>query len=218
MLRSLPLPCALAPALLFALPAGAAPARCLPGQYDASAPEIAAGLVLSPNGRFRYELSYGALDERAQGRWEADASNVLLTSDPVSPPRFVLVSEAPAPEGAFRLGLDLPDGIAPHYFNALLVLKDGRTIGAPLGYEDWVVPLGPDDEAVSVKIQLPVLDIESEHIALSNGSASVVRLRFEPHDLGAVAFARDPLVIDGRELMLNRHDRTLRFRPESGGC
>jgi hypothetical protein len=218
MSRPLSLLCALAPTLFLALPAAAAPARCLPGQYDASAPEIAAGLELSANGRFRYGLSYGALDERAQGRWEADDRTVFLTSDPVTPPRFVLVNEAAAPEGTFRLGLDLPEGIAPQYFNALLVLKDGRTIGATLGFEDWVVSLAPGEEAVSVKLQLPVLDIESERFALSNSSGSAVRLRFEPNDLGAVAFARDPLAIDGRELTLDRHDRTLRFRPESGGC
>jgi hypothetical protein len=218
MSRSLSLLCALAATTVFVRSADAAPAQCLPGQYDASAPEIAAGLTLLPDGRFRYALSYGAIDERAQGQWEADGGKVFLTSDPVTPPRFVMVSEAPVRDGAFRLGLDLPEGIAPQYFNALLVLKDGRTIGAPLGYEDWVVPLEPGDEAVSVKLQLPVLDIESEHIALSNGTASAVRLRFEPNDLGAVAFARDPLAIDGRELTLDRHDRTLRFRPESGGC
>lgn len=218
MLRSLSFFYSLALVTLFSPPAAAAPAQCLAGQYDASAPEIAAGIVLSPNGRFRYGLSYGALDERAEGQWEADGTKLFLTSDPVTPPRFVLVSEAPAPDGAFRLRLDLPDGIAPQYFNALLVLKDGRTIGSPLGYEDWVVPLNPGEEAVSIKLQLPVLDLESERIALSSGGAGAVRMRFEPNDLGAVAFARDPLLIDGRELMLNRHGRTLRFRPESGGC
>jgi hypothetical protein len=209
---------ALAPSLVHAPPAGAAPAKCLPGQYDASAPEIAAGLELSANGRFRYGLSYGALDERAQGRWEADDRTVFLTSDPVTPSRFVLIDESSAPEGSFRLSLDLPEGISPQYFNALLVLKDGRTIGAPLGYEDWVVPLAAGEEAVSVKLQLPVLDIESERFVLSHGQGTAVSLRFEPNDLGAVAFAEDPLAIDGRDLTLERHGRALRFRPENGGC
>lgn len=215
MLRSLSFSCALA---LVASAAHAAPAQCLAGQYDGGATEIAAGLVLAPEGRFRYGLSYGALDERAQGRWESDGTKVFLTSDPVTPPRFSLVGEEPASVGEFRLSLDLPDGISPQYFNALLVLNDGSTVGSPLGYQNWTVKLEPGQTVVSVKFQLPVLDLESERFTLTAGAGSGARFSFTPNDLGQVAFAREPLAIEGRELTLYRHDRPIRFRPERGGC
>lgn len=215
MLRFLSFSCAVA---LTTSAAHGAPARCLAGQYDGGQTEIAAGLVLAPEGRFSYGLSYGALDERAQGRWESDGAKVFLTSDPVTPPSFGLVSETPAPPGEFRLGLDLPDGISPQYFNALLVLSDGSTIGSPLGYQTWIVPLEPGQKVVSVKFQLPVLELESERFTLTAGAASEAKFNFTPNDLGQVAFAQEPLTIDGRELVLARHDRTVRFRPELGGC
>lgn len=218
MLRSLSIFAALFAASALAAPAQAAAPRCLPGHYDGGAVEIAAGLMLSPDGRFRYALSYGALDEGAQGRWEAADGTVALTSDPVTPPRFALASETPAAAGEFRLTLDLPDGISPQHFNALALLNDGRTLGSPLGYEDWVVPLEPGEAVVSVKFQLPVLDIESERIALTAGSGSAARFTFAPNDLGQVAFAQEPLAIDGRELVLERHGRTIRFAPRTGGC
>lgn len=215
MLRSLSILCALA---LAAPAVHAAAPKCLAGSYDGGAPEIAAGLLLSPDGRFRYALSYGALDEQAQGRWESDGLKIFLTSDPVTPPSFTLVSETTAPEGEFRLALDVPDGISPQFFNALLVLNDGSTRGSPLGYQTWSVPLKPGQSVVSVKFQLPMIDLESERFPLTAGAASEARFRFSPNDLGQVAFAQEPLAIEGRELVLGRHERTLRFRPERGGC
>jgi hypothetical protein len=210
-----------APAFICALLAStaqAAPPRCLAGQYDGGEPEIAAGLVLASDGRFRYALSYGALDEEARGRWESDGAKVFLTSDPVTPPRFSLVSQGPAPAGEFRVGLDLPDSISPQYFNAMLTMKDGSTRGRPLGYEDWIVPLEPGEEVVSVKLQLAVLGLESKRFTPSTGAATEMRFTFAPNDLGKAAFAHEPLTIDGRELKLSRHDRTIRFRPQTGGC
>ena len=108
--------------------AHAAPARCLAGQYRGDQTELVAELILASDGRFRYGLSYGALDERAQGRWESDGTQVFLDSDPVTPPSFTLLDQSPAGENEFRLKLDLPDGISPQYFNALAVLSDGRFV------------------------------------------------------------------------------------------
>ena len=179
---------------------------------------MAAELILASDGRFRYGLSYGALDERAQGRWESEGGQVFLQSDPVNPPRFALVSETPAGADEFRLKLDLPDGISPQFFNALLVLSDGSTVGSPLGYQTWAVPLQPGQSVVSVKFQLPVIDLESERFALGAGRGSEAQFSFAPNDLGQVAFAHEPLTVDGRELLLARHDREVRFRPERGGC
>lgn len=59
----------------------------LVGTYDGGQMEIAAGLELRADGRFRYALSYGALDEEAAGTWTVSGSQVLLTSDPSVAPR-----------------------------------------------------------------------------------------------------------------------------------
>jgi len=216
MLRSLSFLCSL---ILGASSAQAAAPRCLAGQYDGGEPEIAARLLLSSEGRFRYELSYGALDERAEGRWEGDSNKIALTSDPITPPKFELVNQSPAPAGEFRLALSVPDAISPQYFNAVAVLSDGRTVGSPLGYEDWVIALKPGEQVVSVKFLLPVFDIESERFPLSPGTASKARFNFAPNDLGTATFAQEPLAIEtGGVLVLTRHDRKIRFRPKSGGC
>ena len=48
-----------------AAPAAARTASSLVGVYDGRQMEMAAGLELMADGRFRYALSYGALDEEA---------------------------------------------------------------------------------------------------------------------------------------------------------
>ena len=63
-------------ALILAQPAGVA------GLYETQQMEVAAALELKPDGRFRYVLTYGAVDEAAQGRWTRTRDTVRLTSDP----------------------------------------------------------------------------------------------------------------------------------------
>jgi hypothetical protein len=66
----------------------------LAGVYDGGQIEIAAQLELAKDGRFRYALSYGALDEAAAGSWSASGEMVTLvvqqyeSSDPSSDGRF----------------------------------------------------------------------------------------------------------------------------------
>ena len=59
-------------------PAASVPA-CLAGMYDGGQMELAAALELESGGRFRFALSYGALDEMAQGNWRFSEGQVRLT-------------------------------------------------------------------------------------------------------------------------------------------
>jgi hypothetical protein len=182
--------------------------------------EMGGGLHLEAGGRFRYGLSYGAVDEEAVGRWERDVSHIYLTSDPITPPRFALVGESRSTAGEFRVTLDLPRGISRQYFTVMLTLADGRTIAQQMSEDGLVVPLAAGEKVISLRILLPVFDLESDRFSLTDGLASEAHLRFEPHDLGKVAFAREPLAIErGGDLVLQRYDREIRFRRGvSDGC
>src|ERR1700726_4548209 len=80
----------------------------LVGTYDGGQMEMAVALELLADGRFRYALAYGALDEQAAGKWSLRGDQVLLTSDPVRAPRFVLVSQGKGASGVLRVDLDVP--------------------------------------------------------------------------------------------------------------
>ena len=109
--------------------------RCVTGFYDGGGFEIAAGLELRPDHRFRYGLSYGAIDEEAQGTWALGEGGVLLTSDPITPPRFALVGEAAGEPGHYRIALDVPEGLSRPFFAALVRFSDGHAIQRQLGEE-----------------------------------------------------------------------------------
>ncbi|HWA60624.1 MAG TPA: hypothetical protein VG939_04580 [Caulobacteraceae bacterium] len=192
-------------------------AAALAGRYDGGQMEIAAELELKSDGRFQYALSYGALDEEASGRWEVRGGQVLLTSDPVTAPRFVLLDAKPLAERRLRVALDLPQGGDPQYFSALVGLADGRRIERQLGPEGLDMALPAGARAVSVALRLDVYGLQGEPAALPAGAGADVRFRFDVNDLGKVAFDHQPLRIDDEgRLVLARHGRTIVFRAERG--
>jgi hypothetical protein len=78
---------ALGTAILLAAP-GCATAEAPPqvvGLYEINQMEMAGGLELQPNGRFRYAFDYGAVSEVSEGKWAVERNTVLLTTDPMPP-------------------------------------------------------------------------------------------------------------------------------------
>ena len=45
--------------------------------------EMGGGLELRADGHFRYALTYGAMDEEAEGDWTFDGKTVRLNSNPM---------------------------------------------------------------------------------------------------------------------------------------
>src|SRR6218665_2810146 len=198
--------------------------RCVTGFYDGGGFEIAAGLELRPDHRFRYGLSYGAIDEEAHGTWALGNGGILLTSDPVTAPRFALVGEATAEPGHFHIALDVPEGLSRQFFAALVRFSDGHTIQRQLGEEGLDLDLTTGRTPVSLTLLLPIYDLESETFVLAAQEAlaaregKAVRFRFEPNDLGRVAFSNTLLTYYGNDLLLGRHMRQITFRRGRSDC
>jgi hypothetical protein len=75
-------------AILLALP-GSALAKSVPdaaGLYRINQMEMAGGLELSPDGRFRYGFDYGAVSEVSEGTWTFEDGKVVLATDPMPTP------------------------------------------------------------------------------------------------------------------------------------
>lgn len=190
----------------------AASSSPLVGTYDGHQMEMAVGLDLRADGRFDYGLSYGALDESANGTWSLDGNVVLLTSGPVTPPKFVLIEQRPAPDGKMHLVLDLPKGWTKQYFDAEIGLADGRFVGGQLSDDSDAISLAPGDRPVSLRLALGVYELRSDAFRLDGTAASTIHVRFDPNDLGKVAFAKTPLRIDGKTLTFDRYGRSIVFR------
>jgi hypothetical protein len=191
---------------------------CLVGRYDGSAHEMAARLELSADGRFGYELSYGALDEGSEGTWRADDAAVYLTSDPVEAPRFAVVADAPAPGKDVRVSLVLPAGLSAQYFAALVTYADGQRVGQQ--FDGETLTLGKRDAVsapTAITVMLPLFDVSSGALPIEKGGRDMI-VRFDPNDLGRVPFAAAPMSRGEGDLRLERHGREIVFRQGSGPC
>ena len=184
----------------------------LVGTYDGRQMEMAAGLELLTNGRFRYALAYGALDEQAAGKWTSGGDRVLLTSDPVTPPRFVLVSQSRGAPGIIRVDLDVPKGVSRQYFNALITKATGQAERRQLAEDGLLLPFAAAEAPITLRLSVQMFDIASGPVRLDANTGYSVRFRFEPNDIGKVAFQATPLKLVNGELLLDRHGRTIRFR------
>ena len=201
------------PVLLLAAAVASDPhPAALVGVYDGHQMEMAAGLELGRDGRFRYGLAYGALDEEAAGTWVAEQDHVLLSSDPVTPPRFVLAGQKQAEAGTLHITLDLPQGLSPQYFDVVVESAHGRLNGAQLTDEGATLSFEASDPPVRVRLLLPVFALRGDFVPIDPAKGYWLAFRFEPNDLGKVDFRATPLRIDHGDLLLVRHDREIRFR------
>ncbi|RJF85681.1 hypothetical protein [Sphingomonas cavernae] len=206
------------PALLFPIaalasaPAAAQAASEQVGLYEAQATEIAAAIDLRADGRFRYGLSYGALDEEGEGVWTVESGTIYLTSDPkVTPPRFALERDVPAPAGTLTVQLSDPEALGGYPLTLIVTIAGEDRPRYVDAEEDGRVPLEPGMVVTSVVPDMPVYEIPYQPHALTPDVGHNLVFRFEPNDFGKADFAREPVAIRDSTLVLERYGRTIPF-------
>jgi len=202
-------------AALLAL-AGSAAAESPPpraGLYEINQMEMAGGLELSPNGRFRYALEYGAASEEGEGKWRMLGNTVVLTSDPMpKAPTFELVKDDPAPPGELWVELAPPGfGSFTTDLRMLVTLRDGQV--RPVGADgDGHVPLDPGT-LTAIQLLVPIYGDVSAPIPVRGSGGHRLTVQFVANDLGKVGFQDEQLSRDGDQLILYRYDAKIVFRP-----
>jgi hypothetical protein len=191
--------------------AAKAPTRAsLAGMYDGHQMEVAAQLLLKPDGHFEYGLAYGALDESANGTWEIKNNAVLLTTVPaVKPPRFVVVSDTPAPSGLYvKLVKPLMEGARQRIY-----LIYGPNISPEMTEvaDDGSVPFPDKRRPIGIVPEIPVYPTITEAIPLTGTGGHRITLRFEPNDIGKADFRALPLPIEDGTLVMTRPDLQLKL-------
>lgn len=184
------------------------------GLYDGGQMEIAALLELGRDGRYRYQLSYGAVDERSAGTWVLENDAVVLISDPFKAPSFEIAAED-AQDGNLAVRMASTNGIDPQYFAVSFVRASGTMGIEHMGAQGITIPRS-EDPIVSLTPLLPILDLIGPVFQVPV-SGSALRIAFAPNDLGFVGFDNERLnrVTDTYDLV--RHGRTLRFRKVDQG-
>lgn len=185
-----------------------------PGTYDGSQTELATRLVLRADGRFQYALSYGALDEQAQGRWIEKEGQVLLTTEPApKPPRFGVVSDTPKQGDGIEVALDDPELLQGSPLTMVVTYADAAEPVFVEAEENGRLPVPAGKIVTSLVPDLPVFPIPLSPYAVKPGGRRIV-FRFEPNDIGTAGFAAEPLAIEDNALVMRRYDRVIRFEKE----
>jgi hypothetical protein len=181
------------------------------GLYETHQMEVAAALELKPDGHFRYALSYGAVDEEAQGDWTFDGKTVRLTTKPMpKAPSFELVRDDPAPKGELYLNLENPGFEWGHPLEALAAdeSKNGFEVEAD---DSGRVDLSGKPTIVAVAPEMPVYGPTGDIFPLSQDRGHKLTFRFHRNDLGKARFDGQALERDQGALLLHRYDTVFRF-------
>ncbi len=192
--------------LLIPLLLAAAPAT-LVGEYHLTGVREAAGaLELGANGRFRYALTYGALDETSEGVWHQQGPRIFLTTDPKPrPPSFTVASAEPGKPGVFQLRLENPAGQPIPNIEIRTTFKSGETDSAMTRTspetDHWMeADIDAQRIPVSLQFHIPVFEIDSQPIPIDVTKARRYRVVLDPADLGVRDF--QDWALDVRQDML----------------
>lgn len=189
----------------------AAAAADISGYYETSQIEVAAALELHPDGRFRYALDYGAVSESAQGEWTLDGETVRLTTRPApKAPAFELVRDEPAPKGELYMVLEDPKFGWDGSFHAIVTIDGEKEPALVAAGENGRVDLR-GARVTTVQPLMPIAETIGDAVALSADRGHRLLFRFHPNDFSIARFNGTPLAKSGGDLVLHRHDATIRF-------
>ena len=184
------------------------------GEYGiAEGPDVGGGLLIRSDGRFQYALAVGALDERAEGRWEARGDRICLTTEskPV-PPAF----EKGAPiavDGAIpTLLVTWPNGEGIAGVDFVIGFDSGEPAEGYTQYYGWTMP--EDDKRTPrwVEIREPIYGITAPRYDLAAADGGKLRVTLIPNDIGVVDMDGACLEQTDNGAVLHRKDGDLRFR------
>jgi hypothetical protein len=182
----------------------------LAGLYDGGQMEVAAQLLLKPDGHFEYGLAYGALDEEAKGTWELKNGAVFLTTVPaVVPPRFVVESDTPDARGGLWIKLSNGPVIRGAAQRVYLVYDKGQPADMVEVAEDGHVPFPGNRRPTAIIPKIPVYPIMNKPIPLTGTGGHLIVMRFEPNDIGKADFRGQRLSIEDGKLVMPRPDLEL---------
>jgi hypothetical protein len=208
-----------APAALFAWLMAAAALAQPPspaGLYRAQAgPDLASAIELGPDGRFRYQLSEGALDEEAGGRWTQDGPGAI-TLQTLPRPRAPLWSLEPIGETqeaplAIKVTLPGANGRGTAGIDFRLGFTNGDIQASYTQEDGWT--MRPDDPRQPAWLELaePIHGATSPRFPLPERRGLAITVLLTPNDIGIADFDRTPATMTAQGLVLHWRGRDIPY-------
>ncbi len=183
------------------------------GEYSlAEGPDVGGGLLIRNDGRFQYILAAGALDERAEGRWEARGDTVCLTTDPKPVPPVMEKGPLIEVEGAVpTLLVTWPNGKGVPGVDFTIGFDSGDPAEDYTQVYGWTLP--DDDKRIPrrVEVREPIYGITAPPFELAEADGGKLRVIIRPNDIGVVDFDGACAEKTERGLTLHRAEGRMRF-------
>lgn len=181
------------------------------GRYRiANGPDTAGGLELAADGKFRFALSEGALDEHAEGTWTEAGGDIRLTTDPKPvPPAFARGPDAV--DGAPTLHVRLADRRDLAGIDFRLGLTDGSSTAGYTQAEGWSFETPGDRKIAWVELVEPIYQVVSPRFVIDPPVAGGLVFILTPNDIEVVDFNKAWFERRTDEFVLHRGDRKVRM-------
>lgn len=185
----------------------------LAGDYVHSEMELVAGIRLNADGSFRYGLTVGALDESAQGRWEAIGNRFRLTSIPRPIAPTIAAGRTDARPGEpFAIRVLAPNGRDVRGVDLRIEFDTGEPMESYMAGGPWSLP--DDERRVPrfVTFSMPSYRLQSKRLPLDAKAGTVTSFTLTPNDFGVIDLSDVRAEVEGDVLTLYRPEGTMRFK------
>ena len=181
-------------AFLLLLAAAAPPHhRAAPGPAGhyrlAGGPDVASEVLLRPDGRFRFFLIDGALDEQAQGRWTAEGSHIKLVTLPKPvPPVFSAGPATTTAEAPLKLRVTWPDGRGVATIDLRVGFDSGDPVESYTQEDGWSLDPGEKRAPRWVELGLQMYGIGYTRFPVDLAKGNNLAFTLTPNGLGTMEF------------------------------
>ncbi|KTE17681.1 hypothetical protein [Sphingopyxis sp. H115] len=183
------------------------------GEYSlAEGPDVGGGLLIRNDGRFQYMFAAGALDERAEGRWQARGEMICLTTDPRPVPPAMKKGPLLEIDGAVpTLLVTWPNGRGVAGVDFVIGFDSSEPVEGYTQDDGWTTPDGDKRIPRWVELREPIYGITAPRYELSDADGGKLRVIIEPNDIGVVDFADACAERTDHVLTLHRAEGSMRF-------
>ena len=209
----IPLSAALPIAALLAAAPAAAENSPFVGEYAlAEGPDVGGGLLIRADGRFQYIFAAGALDERAEGRWQASGELICLTTDPRPVPPAMKKGSLLEIDGAVpTLLVTWPNGRGVAGVDFVIGFDSGDPVEGYTQDDGWTMSDGDKRIPRWIELREPIYGITAPRYELTDADGGKLRVIIEPNDIGVVDFADACAEKTEHGLTLHRAEGAMRF-------
>lgn len=185
------------------------------GDYRiADGPDVGGGLRIAAEGHFFYRLVAGALNQRAEGRWETRGEAICLVTEPTPvPPVFTRLAPVEVDGRIPTIFASWPRGTGIAGIDFVIGFDEGEPVHGYTQTDGWMMPAEETRIPRWIEVREPVYDVTAPRFVLDKSDKGRLHVRLTPNHMGIMNFDGTSCVQRmGDAFLLNHPDGQLRLQ------